>query len=804
MSEARKTKAELLAELAALRRDLAGARAEAESARASDPAAEDRSRLVLEQARAVVVETDGRGRVTWVSPSVTEILGYEPGELLERPGSDWLHEADRASLVELFREVIARGGGARATVRARHKNGRWVWLETSLGSYRTAAGGTRTLGVARDVTAVAEAHEALDASEQRYRALAENAHDLISEVDAGGRILFMSPNCEAVLGHRPEELLGRRVQDNPVLDTVHPDSKALILGQFWPEIAAGRASRLEWCFRHPDGSWRWLESTGRHYETGAGEWRSVLISRDVTERVRAAQELRRSEERYRVLVETAGYVVSESDIEGRLLYASPNLVDLCGYTPEELIGTTPVPLVHPEDVERTTNLFLQGLETGKPTHTEPYRFRHKNGGWRWMDGVSILYERADGERIRLGMTRDITDRVEAEQRRRELEERMQQAQKLEGLGVMAGGIAHDFNNLLTPILGDTSLALLDLPPESPVRARLQKVQKAAHRAAALTHQMLTYAGEESLHVEVLNLSRLVQEMAQLLETAASRESVLVYDLASALPPIEGDAARVSQIVMNLITNASEALEGEGRITLRTGVEELEAPALARMILGSELPAGRYVFVEVADTGCGMDAETRARIFDPFFTTKFTGRGLGLAAVLGIVRAHQGAIDLESEPGRGTRFRVYFPVAASRILAHPTPPARAPERWRASGTLLVIDDEEGVRDLARDTLERAGFRVYCARDGREALEIFERHVDEIRLVLLDRTMPTTSGEETFEGIRRLRPRARVILVSGYSRRRASERFRGKGLDGFLEKPFLPATLLERVREVLERP
>jgi nitrogen-specific signal transduction histidine kinase/CheY-like chemotaxis protein len=400
------------------------------------------------------------------------------------------------------------------------------------------------------------------------------------------------------------------------------------------------------------------------------------------------------------------------------------------------------------------------------------------------------------------MAWDITDRVEAEQSRREIEERMQQAQKLEGLGVMAGGIAHDFNNLLTPILGDTSLALLDLPPDSPVRARLQKVQKAAHRAAALTHQMLTYAGEESLHVEVLNLSRLVQEMAQLLETAASREAILVYDLASALPPIEGDAARVSQIVMNLITNASEALEGEGRITLRTGVAELDAADLGRMVLGSELAAGRYAFVEVADTGCGMDPEIRARIFDPFFTTKFTGRGLGLAAVIGIVRAHQGAVELESEPGRGTRFRVYFP-AANRILAQREAPARAAEPWQAGGTLLVVDDEEGVRELARDTLERAGFRVLCAKDGREALEIFEKNADEIRLVLLDRTMPTTSGEETFEGIRALRPGARVILVSGYSRERASERFRGKGLDGFLEKPFLPATLLERVREVLER-
>jgi nitrogen-specific signal transduction histidine kinase/CheY-like chemotaxis protein len=394
--------------------------------------------------------------------------------------------------------------------------------------------------------------------------------------------------------------------------------------------------------------------------------------------------------------------------------------------------------------------------------------------------------------------------VEAERERRDLEARMHQAQKLEGLGVMAGGIAHDFNNLLTPILGDTSLALLDLPADSPLRTRLQRVQAAAHRAATLTNQMLSYAGEESLHVEALNLSTLVEEIGQLLETAASREAVLVYQLQRDLPLIEGDPARLSQVVMNLITNAAEALgDDEGRIIIRTGKVDLAPDDCKIRVIGSELPPGAYVFFEVIDTGCGMDDDTLARIFDPFFTTKFTGRGLGLAAVLGIVRAHRGAIELKSQPQKGTTFRIFLPSTNRRFTRQPTL-ATDVENWHGEGTILIVDDEEGVRDMCADTLSRAGFTVICGTDGREGIELFERHVDEIRAVLLDRTMPNTSGDEVFDEIRRIRPHSRIILTSGYSEKRAAQQFVGKGLNSFLQKPFLPPVLLQTLKQVLEAP
>ena len=660
---------------------------------------------------------------------------------------------------------------------------------TQLGAERVAL---------RDVTAEHEAAETMRSSDARYRALAENASDLITEFDEKGNYLFISPNVYSIIGYTREQLMDGVLDDG---SNIEPEVSEALRERFI-RLPQGDPGPSLYRIRHGDGSWCWLESTGTPRQTEDGGIRTVVIGRNVTERVHADQELLASEERYRRLADVSREWITEADAEGCILYASPNCKELLGLAPEEIVGTTPYLLIHPDDVDRRVDEDLECTRTQQPFSTGPYRIRHKNGSWRWVESRGCTYPGRDGEPVVLRVTRDITPHVEAARERRDLEARMHQTQKLEGLGVMAGGIAHDFNNLLTPILGDTSLALLDLPADSPVRVRLQRVQAAAHRAAALTNQMLSYAGEESLHVEALNLSALVEEMGQLLETAASRQAVLVYQLQRDLPLVEGDPARLSQVVMNLITNAAEALdEDEGRIVIRTGKVELGASDREKHVLGSELPPGEYVFFEVIDTGSGMDADTRARIFDPFFTTKFTGRGLGLAAVLGIVRAHRGAIGLQSQPNRGTTFRVLLP-STDRRFTRPPDESTHVESWRGEGTVLIIDDEEGVREMSADTLTRAGFTVICGNDGREGIELFERHADEIRAVLLDRTMPNTSGEEVFDEIRQIRPNARIILTSGYSQKRAEQRFIGKGLDSFLHKPFLPVVLLQTLKKVLE--
>jgi CheY-like chemotaxis protein len=319
----------------------------------------------------------------------------------------------------------------------------------------------------------------------------------------------------------------------------------------------------------------------------------------------------------------------------------------------------------------------------------------------------------------------------------------------------------------------------------------------------LTNQMLDYAGRGSVVTEPVDLSRLVGEVAELLTTTVGRKAALHSRLPTGLPAIAADAAQLSQVVMNLITNAAEAIAtGRGRIDATTGVVTATRADLERMVLGEALTPGPYVYVEVTDSGCGMTPETRARIFDPFFTTKFTGRGLGLAAVLGIVRGHRGAIEIESEAGRGTRFRVLFPVASLAPLVATERETAAAPRAPEQGVVLIVDDDAGVLEVTGETLRRAGFEILTASDGPTALARFREHADRIRVVLLDLQMPGASGEETYAALRRMRPQAKVILVSGYSQERAGGRFVQPAQTAFLQKPFLPSTLLESVRALLD--
>ena len=530
--------------------------------------------------------------------------------------------------------------------------------------------------------------------------------------------------------------------------------------------------------------------------------RTAATSRDSD---RDTLALRESEERYRIVTEISRDAITVTDESGKLIFANSAMETVFGFKPEELLGTQIqdyFDLLHPDDRDRYVSQLQSIKQVGDTVHYDPLRAQCKDGRWAWVRVIGTSYLSASGRPCILEVNQDITEQVEAAEAKQKLAEQMKEAQRLESLGVLAGGIAHDFNNLLTPILGEASLGLFDLSEDSPLRSRLQRIQKAAHRAAALTNQMLTYSGQGQAVTEFLDISKFVEETAQLLEGAVSGKAELVFDLADGLPTVQADASQLSQVVMNLIINATDAIqEGAGPIVLRTGLVDVDNVE-SKFIVGSDtLLPGSYVYLEVIDDGCGMDERLQSKIFDPFFTTKFTGRGLGLAAVLGIVRSHGGAIELDSVLNRGTRFRVLLPSAGNRELPgvlenYPT------EDWRGHGIVLVADDDAGVRDLMKDTLERAGMTVLCCHDGREAVEVFRRQPDDIRIVVLDRTMPNIGGEGAFDQIRRIRPDAHIILVSGYSEERAAQYFIDKGLDAFLHKPFEPMTLLEHVRRILE--
>ncbi len=767
-------------------------------------AVERRFERVLDHLQAMLLEFDAEGRVLYVSSNVSELLGYAPEEIRSLRRFEWIHAEDVAQILALSRQLSATGESADAIYRARHKAGRWLWLEMSASSFVMADDTTRTLAFVRDVTRARQQGRALRITEDRFSAMAENAVDLIGEIAGDGRLVYVSPNCEALLGARPEAFIGRTILDPFIQQLLHPDDRQALNQMAGLTYASGSEAQVEYRYRHRDGSWHWFETKGRSYRTQGGELRALIISRDVTERIRAQTLLRESEERYRVLAEATHDLVIELDADGKIIFVSADSLSSLGYAPGELKGTLPFALLHPDDVERLAASFLERVASSGPRRSgSTFRIRHRDGSWRWFEGGGINYRTAQGDTRVVAVVRDVTEQRRADDERRRLEEWMRQTQKLESLGLMAGGIAHDFNNLLTPILGEASIALMDLPPDSSIRGRLEKIQKTAQRAATLTHQLLDYTGRGALSTETLDLSRLVGELGALFETAVARKAQLRLQLPTGLPAIAGDAAQISQVVMNLITNAAEAISaGGGRIDVSTGVGSLTRAELESMLLGEELPEGSYVHVEVTDSGAGMSPETRARIFDPFFTTKFTGRGLGLAAVLGIVRAHRGAIEIESTPGLGTRFRVLFP--ASPGAAIPATPDASPARERApdQGTLLVVDDDPGVLEVACETLARAGFEVLRASDGETALACFRKHVDAIRVVLLDLHMPGASGDDTFDAMRQIRPDVKIVLVSGYSLDRSPDHALRPGLAGFLQKPFLPATLLDMVRALID--
>ncbi len=385
-----------------------------------------------------------------------------------------------------------------------------------------------------------------------------------------------------------------------------------------------------------------------------------------------------------------------------------------------------------------------------------------------------------------------------------MEKKLQETQKLESLGILAGGIAHDFNNLLTGVLGNASLARMDLPPVSPAHASLEGIETAAQRAAELCKQMLAYSGKGHFIVHRLDLSMLVRDTAELIQVSIGKKVMLTFSLSDTLPPVAADATQIRQIIMNLVINASDAIgDRRGLITLGTGVQHADQAYLSEAYLSPDLCEGEYVYLEVSDDGCGMSAETRAKIFDPFFTTKFTGRGLGLAAVIGIVRGHHGALRVYSEPGKGSTFKLLLP-ASDGSPEKSAPPSVVAPAWRTSGTVLVVDDEEPVRNVSARMLQNWGCQTEVACNGREALAKFRTDPARFAAVLLDLTMPEMDGTATFSALRRIRPGVRVLLMSGFNEQDAVSRFAGKGLAGFLQKPFTPTALQEKLKSILETP
>jgi len=680
----------------------------------------------------------------------------------------------------------------------RHRTGEQRWILDLKVPLRDGDGKvTGSFGFLQDITA-----------QRHTRVLqAGDSHPGISSLDVYMPTILWTTDAELrfltsdgsglkFLGLRPGEVVGRTIRE---FFGNSPDAEQSITAHL--KALEGHASSYvqTWLGRtfavH-------LEPIRRADDTISG----VLgMAADVTTQREVEKRLEQNEAYERALLQAIPDLIAVLDAEGTYLdfKAETRLAGL--YPPEAVIGRSMNEMsFHEADLPAIWDAIRNAIKTGDVQHIE-YRFI-EGGRETWWDA---RIARLDANRV-VAVSRDITERKDAEEERRRIEEEMRSAQQLESLGVLAGGIAHDFNNLLVGILGNAELFLKELKPDDAAADGVNEIRHAATRAAELTNLMLAYAGRGKFQTAVLDLNVVACEVTQLIQAAVSKKIVIHFELDRALPPVRGDVAQIRQVVMNLIINAAEAIgDREGSIFLHTGLAEIGVPQVEMVMPSGEVVPGRYVFLEVRDTGSGMDSVTRRRIFDPFFTTKFTGRGLGLSAALGILRSHKGAIHLESEKGRGSTFTIFLPpasiteTAADATVILPAMPPPAADTTSAKNRILVVDDEEVVRRVVKRQLERAGFSVLTEQDGRRAVQLIADQPELIDCVLLDLTMPGMGGEEVLLYLRNVGFRHPVVLMSGYDESEAASIGHKLGANAFLRKPFQNDLLISTIRSAIAR-
>ncbi len=650
-------------------------------------AGEARFREIFDHAPDGIFIADAQQRYTDVNPAGLRMLGYERAELLAMSISHIVVAEDRPR-VPMEVGKLAALGSELSQWTFRRMDG--TCFPGEVGAKKLPDG--RVIAFLRDLTAQERITQELRASEERFRSAFE--HAAIGRAIAGpdGRFARVNAAFAALLGYAQDELLARTW-----MEITHPDDlaeSAKRSGTLWS--GQNRTFRLEHRLLRKGGEIVWVDLSVVVVTGAAGQLPYVIGDIvDVSERKAAEVALEEARTFLQQVVDTSPHMIFVKDRRGQVTFVNEYTARYYGTTTHALMAQT-TETVHQEgsEAEAFVTDDLEVIRTRQKIEKEELNTA-PGGEQHWFHTVKVPLVRSDGTVEVLGIATDITQLKRAEDDRRSLEAKIQHSQKLESLGILAGGIAHDFNNVLTGILGHADLAMMELPADSYARSLIAEVIKAARQAAALTKQMLAYSGKGRFVVKPLDLNAVMRDLGQLLRVTISKKCAVRYDLAPDLPAIDADDAQLRQVVMNLLINASEAIGDEGGlIQVTTGATTCDRAYLWETYLDHDLPEGLYVFVEVADTGCGMSEDTRKKIFDPFFTTKFTGRGLGLSAVLGIVRGHRGLLKVHSEPGRGTTFRVAFPASSRPAVSEAS--VRTDSTWRGSGKVLVVDDEPLVR------------------------------------------------------------------------------------------------------------
>ena len=590
--------------------------------------------------------------------------------------------------------------------------------------------------------------------EELFHLISENAADMIAVVDMHGKRLFNSLSYQHVLGYTPKEL-----QASSAFEQIHPEDRERVKEAAENARRSGLGTTLEYRIRHKNGSWLVVESTSSVIRNAKGEpEKLVIVNRDVTERKRAEDALRRSEADFRSVVEDAPYGIYRASITGRLLQVNPALQKMLGYEKEQEILSKGLA----RDIFRHNGEYLRFTELLPRTE----EVKDIEMEWQKQDGTPITV-RCSGRHVRDENGTPAYFEVFAEDvtEKRVLEKQLRMAQKMEAIGRLSGGIAHDFNNLLGVIIGYSSVLRKALGPGNALCEHAIEIEKAGQRAAAMTKQLLAFSRQQVLTPEVLNLNTLVTDMEKMLPRLLGEDIEVSLSLDSDLGSVKADQSQIEQVIMNLAVNARDAMPTGGKLKIQTANATLDQ-SYTRHHPGSR--EGDFVLLSVTDSGTGMDSVTLAHIFEPFFTTKERGKGtgLGLATVYGIVKQSNGYIWVDSAPGKGASFQIYLPLHVSQAVAEEQKSIPL-ERLGGSENILLVEDSEPLRKLAQTYLETGGFRVLSAGSGEEALEVAARHGKTFDLLLTDVVMPGINGRVLAEQLLPRQPGMRVLYMSGYT-------------------------------------
>jgi two-component system cell cycle sensor histidine kinase/response regulator CckA len=808
MKESSRIKAELIAEISGLKekiRKLEKSEAKRKQAESQREAAlealqesEERYRALVENASDLVYKTDKTGNFTFLNRAAFFISGYEEGELVGKPYTKVIRPDLRDQAIKHFgRQFVRKIHNTYFELPIITKDGREVWIGQNTQLIVEDGQVTGFQALARDITERKRAEQALQESEERFRQLSSLASEGIM-IHEGGVILDANQAFAELAGYsKADNLIGKNGVE---IISFTAESRQRIIDS----LRTGSTKTFEVELVKSDGSILSAETHGKEINYRRRQ-ASLVSMRDITERKQAEAQreaaleaLRESEERQQLILATLPIAIYTSPLDPAIdtSWVSGDVEKVTGFTIEQYLAAKDFwrNRLHADDRERVLAAYKDPA-AGDEIVLE-YRWLCKNGNYKWFHDRTIKKRTQQGMRY-FGIILDITERKQAEEEKRILEERLQWAEKMEAIGTLAGGIAHDFNNLLQGIQGYVSLSLLNLDPAHPNYERFKRIEAQVQSGADLTSQLLGFARGGRYESKPTDMNDIIEKTSSMFGRT-KKEIAIRRKYGKELWSVEVDRGQMEQVFVNLYVNAWQAMPGGGEIYLETENVLLED----EKTLPFSVKPGKYVKITVADTGIGIDEKTRVRIFEPFFTTKEMGRGigLGLASVYGIIKGHQGMINVYSEPGHGTVFTIYLPASEKEVVKEKT---AATEIVRGTETILLVDDEKVVVEVSRELLESMGYKVYAAGSGQEGIAVYMEKRNKIDLIILDMIMPGISGGETFDRLREIDAGVKVLLSSGYSLNGEAQHIMDRGCNGFLQKPFQIEKLSRKIREMLER-